>query len=40
MDAQLINYLKLSGIPVVYLFKFYPVHLQWGCFVNTGKGKR
>jgi GxxExxY protein len=39
MEAQLINYLKLSGIPVGYLFNFYPVRLQWHRFVNTRKGK-
>jgi GxxExxY protein len=37
MDAQLINYLKLSGIPVGYLLNFYPVRLHWRRFVNTGK---
>jgi GxxExxY protein len=29
MDAQLINYLKLSGIPVGYLINFQGTRVEW-----------
>jgi GxxExxY protein len=34
MEAQLINYLKLSHLPVGYLFNFYNTSLTWRRFVN------
>ncbi len=34
MDAQLINYLKLSHLPVGYLFNFFNTSLVWRRFVN------
>jgi GxxExxY protein len=40
MYSQLINYLKLSGIQVGYLFNFYPVRLKWRLFINARKRKR
>jgi GxxExxY protein len=33
MEAQLINYLKLSKIPVGYLLNFHSVKLEWKRFV-------
>ena len=38
MDAQLINYLKLSKLKVGYLMNFNSVRLEWKRFVNQGKG--
>ena len=38
MDAQLINYLKLSTLKVGYLMNFNSVRLEWKRFVNQGKG--
>ncbi|MBN1698938.1 MAG: GxxExxY protein [Spirochaetales bacterium] len=40
IESHIINYLKLSGIPVGYLFNFYPVRLQWNRFVNACGGKK
>ncbi len=34
MEAQLINYLKLSGLPVGYLLNFYGERVEWKRFVN------
>jgi len=34
MEAQLINYLKLSGIPVGYLINFNGLRVEWKRFVN------
>jgi len=34
MEAQLINYLKLSGIHVGYLFNFNALRLTWKRYVN------
>ena len=34
MEAQLINYLKLSGISVGYLINFNALRLTWKRFVN------
>jgi GxxExxY protein len=33
MEAQLINYLKLSKVPVGYLINFYGTKLEWKRFV-------
>jgi GxxExxY protein len=33
MEAQLINYLRLSKIPVGYLINFHGVKLEWKRFV-------
>lgn len=37
MEAQLLNYLKLSGIPVGYLINFNSMRLEWKRFVNPIK---
>ena len=37
MEAQLINYLKLSGVPVGYLLNFNGLRVQWKRFVNQKK---
>ncbi len=34
MEAQLINYLKLSKLPVGYLINFNSTSLEWKRFVN------
>ncbi|MBN1409969.1 MAG: GxxExxY protein [Spirochaetales bacterium] len=34
-EAQLLNYLKLSHLPVGYLFNFNAVRLAWHRFANT-----
>ena len=34
MDAQLLNYLKLSKLKVGYLMNFNSVRLEWKRFVN------
>ena len=34
MEAQTLNYLKVSGIEVGYLFNFYPASVQWKRFFN------
>ena len=34
MEAQIINYLKLSGLPVGYLLNFYSTKVEWRRFVN------
>ena len=36
MEAQLINYLKLSKLPVGYLINFNSTSLEWKRFVNKG----
>jgi GxxExxY protein len=33
MEAQIINYLRLSGIPVGYLINFNSIRLEWKRFV-------
>jgi GxxExxY protein len=35
MEAQLLNYLRLSGLPVGYLINFCNSRLEWRRFVNT-----
>ena len=35
MSAQLLNYLKLSGLPVGYLFNFHNAIIEWRRFVHT-----
>jgi GxxExxY protein len=35
MEAQLLNYLRLSGLPVGYLVNFHNINLEWRRFVNT-----
>ena len=37
MEAQLINYLKLSKLPVGYLINFNSTKLEWKRFVNKGE---
>jgi GxxExxY protein len=37
-EAQLLNYLKLSRLPVGYLFNFNSLRLDWKRFVNTRGG--
>jgi len=34
MEAQIINYLKLSRLPVRYLLNFYGTKVEWRRFVN------
>ncbi|MBN1412426.1 MAG: GxxExxY protein [Spirochaetales bacterium] len=34
-EAQLLNYLKLSHLPVGYLFNFNGIRLEWKRFANT-----
>ena len=34
MEAQLINYLRLSGIPIGYLINFHPTRVEWRRFVH------
>ncbi len=38
MEAQIINYLKLSGLPVGYLVNFYGTRVEWRRFVNQPAG--
>jgi GxxExxY protein len=38
MEAQLVNYLKLSGLPVGYLINFNGIRVQWLRFVNLRDG--
>jgi GxxExxY protein len=38
MEAQLINYLKLSNMQVGYLMNFNSTRLEWKRFVNQRKG--
>ena len=33
MEAQLINYLKISGIPIGYLVNFYRTSVEWKRFI-------
>jgi GxxExxY protein len=37
MEEQLINYLKLSHIPIGYLINFYNTRVEWKRFVNQGE---
>ena len=37
MYSQLINYLKISGLPVGYLINFHNTRVEWRRFVNAGK---
>ena len=39
MDAQIINYLKLSRLPVGYLLNFRNTSVEWRRFVNGGAGR-
>jgi len=34
MEAQLLNYLKLSKLPVGYIFNFHNTSVEWRRFVN------
>jgi GxxExxY protein len=34
MEAQLLNYLKLSGLPIGYLMNFNGLRVEWKRFVN------
>jgi GxxExxY protein len=34
MEAQILNYLKLSGIPIGYLMNFNGLRVEWKRFVN------
>ncbi len=34
MEAQLINYLKLSKLPVGYLINFNSTRIKWKRFIN------
>ncbi len=34
-EAQVINYLRLSGLPVGYIINFHNINLEWRRFVNT-----
>ncbi|MCK4541169.1 MAG: GxxExxY protein [Spirochaetales bacterium] len=34
MEAQLINYLRLSGVPVGYLLNFRNTRVEWKRFVH------
>ena len=36
MEAQIINYLKLSGLPVGYLLNFHNTRVEWKRFVHGG----
>ena len=36
MEAQIINYMKISGIPVGYLINFHNASVEWKRFINTG----
>jgi GxxExxY protein len=38
MFAQLINYLKLSGLQVGYLLNFHNLKVEWKRFANTRGG--
>ncbi len=38
MFAQLINYLKLSGLPVGYVINFHNLKVEWRRFVNMRGG--
>ncbi len=38
MDAQLLNYLKLSRLQVGYLMNFHGSRVEWKRFVNSGSG--
>jgi GxxExxY protein len=38
MFAQIINYLKLSGLPVGYLLNFHNTRVEWRRFVNIKGG--
>jgi GxxExxY protein len=38
MDAQLINYLKLSKLAVGYLLNFHSIKVEWERLVNSGSG--
>ena len=35
MEAQIINYLKLSGLPVGYLVNFHNTRVEWRRFVHA-----
>jgi GxxExxY protein len=34
MEAQILNYLKLSGLPIGYLMNFNGLRVEWKRFVN------
>ena len=36
MEAQLINYLRLSKVPVGYLINFRSTKVKWRRFINSG----
>jgi len=38
MEAQLLNYLRLSKLQVGYLMNFNATHLQWKRFINLENG--
>ena len=38
MFAQIINYLKLSGLQVGYILNFHNIKVEWRRFVNTRGG--
>jgi GxxExxY protein len=38
MAAQIINYLRLSGLDVGYVLNFHGIQVEWKRFINPGSG--